>query len=168
MARTYEPIASQTLGSATGTVTFSDIPGTFTDVIAVVQGLGSGSTKNGFRLRVNSDSGTNYSYTVLAGDGSSASSNRESSSASVAVTWAGIFDSDDGGIVMAAFQSYANTNVYKTILTQAATNTVVGRGVGLWRSTSAITSISFALGGGFPDINFASGATFSLYGIKAA
>ena len=168
MARTYEPIASTTLGSDTGTVTLSNIPGTHTDVLAVVQGLGTGATLNGFRVRVNSDTGTNYSNTVLAGDGSSATSNREANSSSIFVTWNSIFDSNDGGIVRLQFQSYANTNVYKTVLSETAVTTVVGRGVHLWRSTSAITSISFALGGGFPDINFASGATFSLYAIKAA
>lgn len=168
MPATYEPIASTTLGSDTGVVSFDSIPGTYTDLIAVVRGLGTGSTRNGFRVRVNDISTGTYSSTVLAGNGSSASSNREANSTSWFMTWNSIFDSDDGGIVKLHIQNYANTNVNKTALSETATNTIVGRGVHLWRSTDAITKISFALGGGFPDINFASGTNFALYGIKAA
>lgn len=168
MPATYEPIASTTLGSDTGVVSFDSIPGTYTDLIAVVRGLGTGSTLNGFRVRVNDISTGTYSNTVLAGDGSSASSNREANSTSWFMTWNSIFDSDDGGIVKLHIQNYANTNVNKTALSETATNTRLGRGVHLWRSTNAITKVSFALGGGFPDINFASGTNFSLYGIKAA
>ena len=168
MPATYEPIASQTLGSNTGVVSFDSIPGTYTDLVAVVRGLGTGSTLNGFRVRVNDISTTTYSNTVLAGDGSSATSNREANSSSFFMTWNSIFDSDDGGIVRLQFQNYANTNVFKTVLSETAVTTRVGRGVHLWRSTNAITKVSFALGGGFPDINFASGTDFALYGIKAA
>lgn len=169
MPATYEPIASTTLGSATGVVSFASISGTYSDLVAVITGLGAtGSTLYGFRIRVNDDSASNYSNTLLAGDGSSATSNRESSVASTGISWNGIFDSTRGAVIRLHFQSYANTNVYKTILGEMAASTLVGRSVGLWRSTSAITKISFALGGGFPDLNFASGATFSLYGIKAA
>jgi hypothetical protein len=40
-----------------------------------------------------------------------------------------------------------------------------GLNVGLWRNTSAITSITLTAGS---SKNFISGCTFSLYGIKAA
>ena len=66
------------------------------------------------------------------------------------------------------FMSYANTNVFKTVLGASATSQEVygiARTVGLYRSTSAISSFTIAplLG-----TNFKSGATASLYGIKAA
>lgn len=168
MAATYEPIASTTLGSNTGVVSFDSIPGTYTDLLCVIRGLGTGTTVNGVRIRVNDISTSTYSTTVLAGNGTSASSNREADSSSWFTTWNGIFDSDDGGIVRLHLQNYANTNVFKTALSETATNNIVGRGVHLWRSTNAITKVSFALGGTFPDINFASGTDFALYGIKAA
>ncbi len=41
----------------------------------------------------------------------------------------------------------------------------VSRYVGLWRSTAAVTSVTFDVGG---TINFKTGSTFTLYGIKAA
>jgi hypothetical protein len=37
MAITYEPIATTTLGSATSTVTFSSISGSYTDLVAVFE-----------------------------------------------------------------------------------------------------------------------------------
>ena len=67
--------------------------------------------------------------------------------------------------------SYANTSVNKTRLwryrsvTSAGGNGEVGGLVGLWRSTNAITSIEVSA---FNAVNFKSGSTFSLYGIKAA
>ena len=62
--------------------------------------------------------------------------------------------------------SYANTNVFKTYLYAGGLGTAaVDRGVGLWRSTNAITSIRISR-----DFitNLESGSTISLYGIKAA
>jgi hypothetical protein len=56
--------------------------------------------------------------------------------------------------------------VFKTWLTQASSvnRQDINRQVGLWRSTNAITSIKVKRGTG----NIVSGATLSLYGIKAA
>jgi hypothetical protein len=74
---TYEAIATQTLGSAAASVTFSSIPGTYTDLVVVIAGtLTTGSDNVSFQL--NGDSGANYSVTVLTGDGSTASSGRAS------------------------------------------------------------------------------------------
>jgi hypothetical protein len=62
--------------------------------------------------------------------------------------------------------SYANTNVFKTALIAGGLgSTEVNRHVGLWRSTSAVTSVGLLLNG---SGNFKTGSTFSLYGIKAA
>ena len=52
---TYTPIATTTLGSA-GTITFSSIPSTYTDLVIVLNGNGSrvaGTDDTG--LRLNSD-----------------------------------------------------------------------------------------------------------------
>jgi len=61
--------------------------------------------------------------------------------------------------------NYSNATTFKTALTRwglgnAETNTTVG----LWRSTSAITSVTVLPGAG----NLATGSTFSLYGVKNA
>lgn len=167
MAATYEPIASQTLGSSTATVTFSSIPGTYTDLVLVtwVKGVSSGG---GLRVRLNDDSAQNYSTTYLEANGSSATSQRESSQPVIGTSWRADTDST-GHMWFATFFSYSNTNVFKTVLGQSSkAGTSVDRTVSLWRSTSAITKITLAAGGSFPNYNLDTGSTFALYGIKAA
>lgn len=168
MALTYEPIASTTLGSNTATVSFSSLPGTFTDLILIVAARNTTvpATMTCW-INLNGDTGTTTSATFLSGSGSAASSIRLTSMTNMqffnipaANAAASMF-----GTSVIQFMSYANTNVYKTILAAATDpGSWVERNVGLWRSTSAITTIQLGCNGG----NFASGSTFSLFGIKAA
>jgi hypothetical protein len=160
MAATYEPIASYTSSSSASTTTFSSIPGTYTDLILVV--TGSMSVDNNFRIRFNGDTGTNYSDTRVSGDGSSAASSRASSQTSIKISQG---THTNLGTYSAQIMSYANTNVYKTaLMTSAMPASAVNRAVGLWRSTSAITSLTVFTASG----NFTDGATMNLFGVKAA
>jgi len=164
VARTFEPIASVTTASSAATVTFDNIPGTYTDIVIVSHsGL---AAANGVSLEINDDTGTNYSLTRLTGNGTSAASARRSSTATVYVLGEGISNSTSiQHVGVLTFLSYANTNVYKTWLNQEAqSDSGVSRSVGLWRSTSAITKLEFIAA----STTFVNGSTFSLYGIKAA
>jgi hypothetical protein len=162
---TYSQIATQTLGSATATVTFSSIPGTYTDLILVTN-VAQAASNNSLRFRVNSDTGSNYSYTSLQGNGSVATSSRESSITSGVSSATGSTTIETNHILH--FMNYSNTTTNKTILARGnRASGMTTTDVNLWRSTSAITSIELAMGGTFPTNNFASGSTFSLYGIKA-
>jgi len=162
MANTYEPIATTTLGSAANTITFSSIPSTYTDLRVVWFGIQSTSQ---FRFRFNNDTATNYSLTVLQGDGSSVTSSRFTSqsfiyaSTSAAATY-GAFMSID-------VMSYAGST-YKTALVTTSRDLngsgSVDRAVGLWRSTAAINRVDLFLGSG----NMDAGATATLYGILKA
>ena len=79
MALTYDPIATTTIsGSSTNTYTFSSIPSTYTDLVLAFANF-QGTTNYSFALRFNGDSGSNYSYTVLEGNGTSASSGTSTS-----------------------------------------------------------------------------------------
>jgi hypothetical protein len=60
---------------------------------------------------------------------------------------------------------YANTTTYKTVINRANNAaTGVDATVSLWRSTAAINSINISSS----TSSFATGSTFSLFGIKAA
>jgi len=171
VAKTYEPIASQTLGSNTTTVSFSSIASSWTDLRLIVSGRSTRTsvTYESIWIRFNADSGSNYSDTYLYGSGSSAGSGRSSNLTRVQIARFNHSASSNTtpSAVIIDVQSYANTSVYKTVLGQSASsveNWPVSRYVGLWRSTSAITSIDLTV-----EVDqFASGSTFSLYGIKAA
>ena len=164
---TYTPIATNTLTSATATVTLSNIPQNYTDLVLVCSLQGSRSIFGGdFQTRYNGDSSTNYSYTLVTGNGSAVSSNRYSNQSEI--NNAGSIGGNGSGefsVNIINIMNYSNTTVFKTsIASNAHTSVQVQRFVGLWRSTAAITSISFT-GNGY---NFNSGSTFTLYGIKAA
>ena len=164
MARTYEPIASVTTASSAATVTFDNIPGTYTDIVWVVHhGLSSDQVVG---LRFNNDSGSNYSTTRLTGNGSAAASGRVSSETYIRALSFGVANASTiQNVTVGHVLSYANTNVNKTTLeAQANASSGVSRCVGLWRSTNAITRIDFVAQS---SATFVNGSTVSLYGIKA-
>jgi hypothetical protein len=164
MPATYEPIYTTTLGSNQANITFNSFGG-YTDLLLVAtikMALYDGVNLN---LNVNSDTGSNYSWTALRGNGSSATSTRQSNQAYMDGDTYGIMDTTSFAQYNIAFMNYANSTTYKTMLSRA---TSAGRGteavVNLWRNTSAITSIVLDCGAD----SFATGSTFTLYGIKAA
>jgi hypothetical protein len=168
MATTYEPIATQTLGSAAATVTFSSISGSYTDLV-IVSNLGIASNQYPF-IRFNSDSGNNYSTTDLYGNGTSALSSR--AYITQAQIWISLDVPASTGIetnFIVNLQNYSNSTTYKTALSRFnATAYGTTATVGLWRNTAAITSITIGGFGSGSAWNLASGSTFTLYGIKAA
>lgn len=165
MPATYEPIASTTLGSNAATVTFDNIPGTYTDLILVGRfGIQDGKLTEVY-CRFNSDTGTNYSGTGLWGNGTNAGSDRYSSSN--LGCFVGASDSTATNVAVFHVFSYANTNVNKTTLSaNAQAGRGAGRQVSLWRSTAAITRMDISRNFAANDI--VAGSVWSLYGIKAA
>jgi hypothetical protein len=162
---TYTPIATNTLGSTQQTVTFSSISGSYTDLVLVCNFGTSGVTNAGMRL--NSDTGTNYSLTYLEGNGTSATSGRATNDSRINFTSASWYASTGfANIITVNFNNYSNTTTYKTMLSR---NGAADRGTmasaGLWRNTAAITSIQVYVDSG---ITFPIGSTFTLYGIQAA
>jgi hypothetical protein len=164
MPTTYEPISTQTLGTATATVTFSSIPATYTDLVLVFNGSVTSGNPS-IIGRFNSDTGTNYSYTRMFGNGSTAGSARGSSTTSLGLsTAAGATTTFETTLICHVF-NYANSTTNKTCIARNnVASTGVEASVSLWRNTSAITSFSVIADG----TNFSVGCTFTLYGIKAA
>lgn len=167
---TYTAIATQTLGSAAASVTFSSIPGTYTDLVLVANGYNATGDGVAPRLVFNSDTASNYSRTILSGDGSSATSSRNTNQSEIFIGNVVGWDttSTQPAMFIAQIMNYSNTTTNKTVLARlgAASGTYPGTEalVGLYRSTSAITNVQVTSGSG----TFAIGSTFSLYGIKAA
>lgn len=163
----FDSIATATGTGSSATITFSNIPQTYQHL--QVRYLSRGTTDNVMYLRINSDTGTNYSDHALYGNGTSAAtlndvSNtriaqfRQSDSATTTQMGVGIIDIHD----------YTSTTKNKTVraLTGYDAN---GSGIvmltsGQRMNTSAITSLTFNVDGGF----FSSNSTFALYGIKGS
>jgi hypothetical protein len=163
MAKTYEPIATTTLGSAAASYTFSSIPSTYTDLVLVAVTKNSVVTVNGIFIRYNGDTASNYSTTFLYGNGTSAVSSRASSQTQAQIGWDG---STDFVPTIINIQNYSNATTYKTALSRSnEPSSRVAAWVSLWRSTAAVTSITLTAES---PANFAIGSTFTLYGIKAA
>ena len=158
MTATYEKIATTTLGSAAASTTFTSISGAYTDLVLVIAGLTTSGTQSA-AVQFNSDTGSNYSRTLLYGNGTTALSTRSSSATTSEL---GVLDSATQGNTIYHFMNYSNTTTYKTFIARGnVASEQVRVGVGLWRSTSAITSITVLAS------DFATGCTFTLYGIKA-
>ncbi len=166
MPSTYTPIATTTFSSTATSHTFSSIPSTYTDLIVVMGVIPAATVGYAPWFQFNGDTGSNYSFTWLQGDGSSATSGRQTSQTKGFTGWSiGLSGSSN---VIASIQNYSNTTTFKTYIDRinetAGSYPGAGATVGLWRSTAAINSIKIGTDGG----GFASGSTFTLYGIKAA
>lgn len=159
----YIPLANVTLASNSTSVTFSNIPGIFKDLVLVGNWTNS-STSSAGRLQVNGDSGANYNGVWITANGSSTASGNEASQTSARI--AGAISGPDNGYtnyVSLHFMDYAATDKHKTIISRfGSANRESQATASRWASTSAITSIRFF------DIlgqTFQTGATFSLYGV---
>jgi hypothetical protein len=161
---TYALIESRTLTSTATSVTFSSIPGTYTDLILVTSAKNNTGAQYRLQLRFNGDTTTNYSVTKLTGNGSTATSSR-AANATYAAILIGTIGSTNFDNAITHIMDYANTTTYKTVLSrgnEAAAE--VNAEAGLWRSTVAITSLALDLETG---IDFSIGSNFKLYGIQA-
>ena len=138
---TYTPLATTTLGSDTASYTFSSISGSYTDLILLSSVSSTHSGTTSFVLQFNSDTATNYSSTRLLGDGSSASSDTDPNITSARLALIGNSSSEFNPVIT-QLNNYSNATTYKTILTRGnyASGYVTAYS-GLWRSTSAITSV---------------------------
>jgi len=161
---TYEPIATTTLAATATNITFSSIAASWTDLKLVLVSQNS----NDIYLRFNGDTGTNYSQTLLSGNGTAAASTRTTSLAQIVLNRSFTVSNTTPQFYSVDIFSYAgSTN--KTSLIQASAD-YNGSGstvsnVALWRSTAAITTVAIIDSSAG---NFAIGTTATLYGIKAA
>ena len=154
-------IATTTLSSAAGTITFNSIPATYTDLRIVLVPV---ATTTFPQIRFNSDSASNYSWTYISGNGTAAQSGRFSNQTEFYTNIGG--DASIPYMVTFDIFSYAGST-YKTMLWNEVNDKngsgVISPKVGLWRSTSAITAVN--LRADIYGTTFGAGTTATLYGI---
>jgi len=162
---TYTPIASTTTSGSASSVTFSSISGAYTDLVVVINYDSVTAGNQSLNMRFNGDTATNYSYTILRGSGSAAQSARGSSDDRIYCGSSSTGVTNIASTAIIHIQNYSNTTTYKTALIRDNNpDYYLFANVGLWRSTSAITSLTFYQS----SYNFINGSTFALYGITAA
>lgn len=165
---TYVALKTYTVSSATPSVTL-DLAGIsgYKDLVLIVNG-GLTTANQSFRFNVGNgtvDGGNNYSYTYLAGNGSSSSSSRQSNTNGFnAYHAAGQSDANLKNNAIVYFQNYANTSIHKTIMCRGNTDLETAQTVAIWRNTAAIDLIYIGTTSG----NLAAGTTLNLYGIASA
>jgi hypothetical protein len=163
MPATYEPIATTTLGSAAASYTFSSIPATYTDLV-LVSNFGLATAGNVLDIRFNSDTGNNYSYTILDGNGTVAESVRGSNQSFIPLDYTAATNNLNS-VSICNIQNYSNTTTNKTsVIRHSNASSGTDAIVGLWRNTAAISTIVVFASAG----NIIAGSTFTLYGIKSA
>ena len=172
VTNSYESIATATPSGVTS-FSFTSIPSTYKHLQIRYIGRDNrgGAIANSMIIRFNSDTGNNYSkHTIEAYSGAVYSYGQaNSNSANYSVTSGGGAGANTFGAGIIDVLDYADVNKYKTVrsLSGVENNTTTSDfyfDSGNWRSTSAITSISFGVGGG-SDL-FQTGSQFALYGIK--
>jgi hypothetical protein len=125
--------------------------------VLVIYPLGAGPW-----ITVNSDTGSNYSYVYMVGNGSSTYSGQNSAAGQFR---SGVFAGGAEAQYTVQFFDYSATDKHKSILSRAdkasfATEASAQR----WVNTVAITSLQvYGASGG----TFTAGSTFALYGIAA-
>jgi hypothetical protein len=159
---TYTALATVTLGSSASSVTFSSIPATYRDLVVVTNV--DGTLQSNYWLRLNGDTGSNYSYVFARGNGTTASSSSSAGQTSMRLNGDADVMTDFSHVAVLSIMDYSATDKHKTVLIRPNTaSRAADMGAGRFASTSAITSVLLFLSTG----NFDVGSTFNLYGIAS-
>lgn len=173
MPQTFEAIGTVTLGTSTSTTTFSSIPATYTDLRLVCNIKGPSTSERYPTITFNSlASSSIWSSTALTGNGTSTQTGNISDNAyGGGPTYPGaVLSNTYTATVTFDISAYTSTTKFKSYAAELASDANgtgwCGIGVGLCRSTDAITSLTLywtGVGG-----TAAAGSTATLYGILGA
>ena len=172
MPTTMKLIAKNVLGSDTASITFSSIPGTYTDlmILSSCRSTAAGSDSVDMYAQFNSAT-TNYSMRRLYGNGSSAASDTASGAATslrVGNMPGTNPTADTFSSVSIYIPNYAGSTNKSVSADSCSENNgtlaLVMAWASLWSNTAAITDILLAPLSG----SFKSGSSFFLYGITKA
>jgi hypothetical protein len=166
----YFSIATQTVGSGgVSSITFGSIPSTWTHL--QIRGITNNQgNQDDLALQFNGDTGGNYSWHMLVGNGSTAGAYNGTSTTYIREPMYCNGVSPYFGVGITDILDYTNTNKYKTVRMLAGadnnqnnTTSQVYLTSGLWMNTAAITSITLKSTQGF---NISQYSSFALYGVK--
>jgi hypothetical protein len=164
----YDSIATTTLSTATGTVSFTSIPATYTHLqmrISVIAAT-AGQT---FQAFVNNDTGTTYATHVVYGNGTATGAAGVPNSTGYSPVYGRNVGSTTAPcVVIMDILDYANTSKYKTMRSlsgsESNSNGEIDLSSSVWMNTTAINRLDFNWTSG----NCAQYSSFALYGIKGA
>jgi hypothetical protein len=163
----FQSIASASGTGSSGTITFSSIPSTYQHLqLRYISRANTGAER--VSLQFNSDTSSNYAWHFIRFDGALTAAGGanatmidhiNSTYSTTSIVTVGIVD----------IQDYSSTTRNKTIRNFSGwdantTGAEIYLSSGLWRSTSALSSISIKLAAN----NFTTETQFALYGIKGA
>jgi len=172
-ANTMTKISTVTVGSGgAATIDFTSIPATYTDIVIKYSGrsTAAGNYQN-VNIKINTDTGSNYTSKLLYGDGSAAGSDTTTTTflkfmyIPFSSATASVFGSGE-----LYFAKYAGS-IYKSMIADTVTennatgsgSSIIGLAAGLWSSNSAINAITLTPNSG----SWAEHSTATLYGISA-
>jgi len=158
----YESIATVTVGSGgQSSIEFTSIPSTYTHL--QIRALAKNDGLASISIRFNGDSGSNYSWHRLYGNGTSAISGGSANAQPQIL--GGVLDVQFGSTIIDILD-YVNTSKYKTTRSLSGFDNNGSGWVGLWSgnwmNTAAISSITITSG------TISQYSQFALYGIKGA
>jgi len=154
ITKTYRPLQTLTLSGSATSVTFSNIPNSYSDLILIYNGT---TTANiGVSATLNGDT-ANQQRTFMYGSGGTKDGGtggpREVIYSSTTMTTA-----------IVEFLDYSATDKHKMILCRSgAAGVITLASINTWQSLTALNSISISPNSGSFSLN----STFSLYGVIA-
>ena len=171
VSNSYESIATVTVGAGgQSSVTFSSIPSTYQHLqVRYMPRISTSDTAENTWLRFNGDTGSNYTYHFLDGNGSAASSGAGTSQTRILAGRAAAANSGSNifGANVLDVLDYADANKYKTARILGGIDRNGDGNIrldsGVWMNTAAITSLTIMPTTGN---NFVQYSSFALYGIK--
>jgi hypothetical protein len=155
------PIAWQSLSSTAATVTFNSIPGTYRDLVLVIEGWVTSRTSQ--ILVLNSDTTyTNYYFVYAQGSGTSAISGSGNSYSTNEV-----FEnsSTNRAVMRLQLMDYSATDKHKSVLIRADNANPNGTEMRAmrWANTAAVTSLTMTT----TSTTWGANTSFALYGVSA-
>jgi hypothetical protein len=165
MANTLTLIEAKTLGSTTASITFSSIPGTYTDLKILVSARTTDTNSKVMDISFNGNTSSFTNRWLLASDNSAISSADYSRFSSLQNSSSNTADTFSNGEIYIPNYAGSNNKSYSGDGVQEI-NASLGANLlliaGLWSNTAAITSITLnPLAGSFVQYS-----TFYLYGIS--